>query len=208
LCEIGQVRTIAGGKDSGSSDGKGNTAQFRGPFGITIDGVGNMAYISDRDNSTIRSINLDNNLVTTLCGHAQQQDHIDGIGAMARLNHPLGIIHHSAHRCLYVSHPHCIRRVTLPLGNGVSLLHHCMCEAHFGFEIGEVSTIAGSDVESDNDGIGSTATFCNPTSLTIIDNGISLLCCDRSNDRIRRLMLSSSSSTTPKSAPATLVKQR
>jgi len=51
---VGTVTTFAGGVN-GSTDGTGADASFKYPYGVAVDGVGNV-YVADRQNHTIRKI--------------------------------------------------------------------------------------------------------------------------------------------------------
>lgn len=62
----GVVITIAGKEVRGSSNGKGNTATFSHPAGITVDQRGNI-YVADVENNKIRKITMDG-LVSVYAG--------------------------------------------------------------------------------------------------------------------------------------------
>ena len=63
----GVVTTFAGISTGGLTDGAGATAQFRGPYGITIDSKGNL-YTADVYNNCIRKIAPDAQVSTYLTG--------------------------------------------------------------------------------------------------------------------------------------------
>jgi sugar lactone lactonase YvrE len=85
------VSTIAGGGILGDyADGIGTDARFNTPFGITVDGAGNL-YVADRSNHRIRKIANDGSwTVTTIAGDGSP-GYADGIGIAARFNGPHGI---------------------------------------------------------------------------------------------------------------------
>ena len=86
----GMVTTLAGLAESrGSNDGNGSSARFWAPFGVAVDGSGNV-YVADTLNNTIRKISA-NGAVTTLAGMAGKAGSDDGIGATARFRNPWGI---------------------------------------------------------------------------------------------------------------------
>ena len=56
ITPAGVVTTLAGTAESyGSADGRGPLARFSRPYGVAVDGVGNV-YVADRQNHTIRKI--------------------------------------------------------------------------------------------------------------------------------------------------------
>lgn len=86
----GRVTTLAGLPGTrGSTDGSGSAALFSSPWGIAVDGAGNV-FVSDEFNSTIRKITPDGN-VRTVAGRAASWDHIDGNADAARFYFPTGI---------------------------------------------------------------------------------------------------------------------
>lgn len=134
----GAVTTLAGTAGvPGSADGVGAAAGFRFPefIAVTSDGV---AFVSDRDNHTIRRIAPDGT-VTTLAGLAGAAGGADGIGSAARFSQPNGLAV-AADGSVYVADgPHTIRRVT---------------------QAGEVTTVAGLfNTNGNADGTGSAARF-------------------------------------------------
>ncbi len=92
----GVVTTIAGTAGSGNVDGTGAEARFNHPFGIAIDGTGNL-YVADQDNNTIRRLSPSgsNWLVTTMAGNGSAGS-ADGAGSAARFNQPQGVAVSSA----------------------------------------------------------------------------------------------------------------
>ena len=73
----------------GSADGPATTARFATPYGMAVDGSGNV-YTSDRDYHTIRRI-TPAGVVTTLAGLATAEGTVDGTGSTARFSFPEGI---------------------------------------------------------------------------------------------------------------------
>lgn len=66
---IGEVVLLAGGKESGLRDGRGDEAQFRSPEGVVVDAAGNI-YVADYGNRAIRKIAPDG-LVTTVIDRSE-----------------------------------------------------------------------------------------------------------------------------------------
>jgi serine/threonine protein kinase len=88
----GTVTTLAGkARDPGSDDGIGTVARFRNPWGVAVDGSGNI-YVADSSNDQIRKIAPDGR-VSTLAGKAGEMglDNGDGNPARARFNGPFGV---------------------------------------------------------------------------------------------------------------------
>ncbi len=63
ITPAGIVSTFAGTGAQGSTDGTTLTATFNTPYGIAVDGAGNV-YVADRGNSTIRKIGLTGQVTT------------------------------------------------------------------------------------------------------------------------------------------------
>lgn len=77
----GAVTTLAGSGVAGSADGVGTAAAFNKPFGVAIDGIGNL-YVADTYNATIRKI-TPAGVVSTLAGTPGAVGSKDGVGAAA-----------------------------------------------------------------------------------------------------------------------------
>jgi hypothetical protein len=98
----GAISTVAGTPNtSGSADGFGAAASFKSPVGITY--AGNILYVTDTGNATIREINVfsGQGQVTTIAGLVGGRDGVDGIGSAARFDTPFGIVADGA-RNLYI----------------------------------------------------------------------------------------------------------
>jgi hypothetical protein len=92
--EVSTVAGLGGIANYGSADGMGSTARFFDPSNVALDNAGNM-YVSDGSNFTIRKITPEG-MVSTLGGKAGSSGTNDGIGAIARFNHPCGVAVDSA----------------------------------------------------------------------------------------------------------------
>ncbi len=84
----GEVTTFAGSGAASFSDGIGTVAIFNSPYGICVDGSGNL-LVSDTYNNRIRKI-TSSGTVTTLAGSGTGT-YSDGIGTAASFNLPIGI---------------------------------------------------------------------------------------------------------------------
>ena len=89
----GTVTTYAGpipaSIASGSSDGTGSGAAFNAPHGITTDGRN--LYVSDKNNHTIRRVDLSSGAVTTIAGAVGSALLANGTLGVNRLNTPQGL---------------------------------------------------------------------------------------------------------------------
>lgn len=86
----GTISTLAGtASGTGSADGTGSAAQFNYPYGVAVDGVGNV-YVADTLNNTIRRI-TPTGAVNTLAGTASSIGSADGTGGVARFSSPSGV---------------------------------------------------------------------------------------------------------------------
>src|SRR5262249_38972555 len=91
VTSAGIVSTVAGSpsRSAGSANGTGSNARFNQPYGLAVDGAGNV-YVADTANNTIRKI-TSAGLVTTLAGLAGSSGTNNGAGNNARFNRPWGI---------------------------------------------------------------------------------------------------------------------
>jgi sugar lactone lactonase YvrE len=107
----GVVTTLAGQADThGSVNGTGSAASFGLMSGIVCDSAGNL-YVTDND--TVRKI-TPTGVVSTLAGKAGVPGYVDGSGASARFDTPLGIARDAA-GTIYVADGNTpvIRKITL-----------------------------------------------------------------------------------------------
>lgn len=163
----GSVVTIAGlAGQSGSADGQGVTARFRGPGGVAVDGGGGL-YVADSGNHTVRRVSPQGD-VTTLAGAPAQPGFADGPGSEARLFLPSGVAV-DAKGVIYVAERGCDRfEMTIagalcpPAGHTIRRIDPA----------GNVTTLAGAPgVPGTVDGIGAAARFYLPSALTIDARG-------------------------------------
>ena len=85
----------------GSKNGTGAAASFNGPYGLSVDGAGNI-YVADTDNDTIRKI-TSTRVVSTFAGTAGIYGAADGTGSAAQFNTPTDVTVNSAGTLLYVA---------------------------------------------------------------------------------------------------------
>ncbi|MFI5356031.1 MAG: immunoglobulin domain-containing protein [Opitutales bacterium] len=166
ITPAGVVSTLAGmAGQMGSADGTGAAARFNGPWGLTVDGSGNV-FVADSTNNTIREISA-TGVVTTVAGVAGPGGDQDGPAASALFSSPWDVAVDGSGNLFVADSNNCtIREIT---SGGV------------------VSTFAGTTGQPGNaDGPGTTAQFEYPASLTF-DNAGNLVVADGSSNLIRRI---------------------
>jgi sugar lactone lactonase YvrE len=162
----GSVSTIAGSTTSpGNADGTGTAASFNVPAGICIDALGNL-YVGEYGNDNIRMISP-THVVTTLAG-STSEGYNNGTGSAAQFNQPIGIVADPKGN-IYIADAgnNEIRKIT---------------------PAGMVTTIAGSPMHGNADGIGSAASFYGPSGIAIDATG-NLYVADYENNEIRKISL-------------------
>jgi hypothetical protein len=155
----GVVTTFAGGTQ-GTADGTGTAAQFYLPYGLTIDGSGNL-YVADMYNHRVRKI-TPAGVVTTLAGSTN--GYADGTGSAAQFSYPSGIAVDASGN-VYVGENCRIRKIT---------------------PAGVVTTFAGG-TQGFLDGNGTSARFNIGISAIVTDNNNNLFVADTHNYRIRKI---------------------
>lgn len=172
ITSAGVVTTLAGlaGSEAlagryGSSDGTGSAARFRTPYGLALDGLGNL-YIADTQNYTIRKITPDG-AVTTLAGLAGTFGSADGTGTVARFTYPIGVaVDNAGNVSVADAGDNTIRRIT---------------------PAGHVTTLAGmAGIYGNTDGPGSAARFIAPASVAGGTAG-DIYVADSGNSTIRKI---------------------
>ena len=164
--------TIAGLAGSyGTADGTGSTARFNGPYGIAVDGSGNV-LVADTGNHTLRKLSQSgaNWVVTTILGLAGTKGTNDGSGSTVRFNYPMGVaVDGSGNLFVADEGNQTIRKVVF---NGINWT---------------ASTIAGlAKYSGTTDGTNSVARFDGPYSLTVGSNG-HIFVTDYYNNSIRQI---------------------
>ena len=159
----GSVSTFAGDGTAGYKEGAGTVAEFNGPEGIVIDETGNV-YVSDSQNNVIRKI-TPAGLVSTYAGNGSL-GLVDGPAATAEFAEPNGLAIDKA-RNIYVADffNNVIRKIASD---------------------GTVTTYAGTGLAGKADGVAASASFHNPSGLTI-DGSSNLYVAEATNNAIRQI---------------------
>jgi sugar lactone lactonase YvrE len=158
--------TLAGRAGSrGSADGTGSAARFYQPYGVAVDGAGNV-YVADTWNGTIRKV-TPGGVVTTLAGQAGSYGSADGTGSAARFGQPSGVtVDGTGNAYVADYYYHTIRKVTPG---------------------GVVTTLAGQvDWSGSADGAGSGAQFYAPGGVAV-DSAGNVYVADTYNHTIRKV---------------------
>lgn len=167
----GTVSTLAGGGVPGSADGSGAAASFSGPYGVAVDGGGNL-YVADTNNNLIRRITAAGE-VTTLAGSGEQGA-ANGNGTAASFNTPHHLAVDPAGNLLIAdTGNHSIRRIT---------------------PAGAVTTVAGNGQPGASNGSANTATFSSPGGVAVDATG-TIYVADSNNQLIRRITAAGQVST-------------
>jgi sugar lactone lactonase YvrE len=166
ISSTGIVTTLAGmAGASGSTDGVGVAARFSIPWGLAVDGGGNV-FVADSNNRTIRKITTAG-VVTTFVGAAGVAGSADGTGAAARFLNPSGLATDGSGN-LYVTDTSSstIRKITAE---------------------GIVTTLAGTASAAGSiDGLGAAARFRFPSGLAVDASG-NIFVADTNNHTIRKI---------------------
>jgi len=144
------VTTVAGQPEiAGAIDGAAFDATFNNPHGIAI-GLDGIVYVTDRWSHTIRKIELDGT-VSTLAGTPGISGDQDGESTIALFNEPWGLcVGPDGNIWVADTRNNKIRKITPE---------------------GIVSTVAGSGNYGTSNGMGTSATFGNPTGIEIDHEG-------------------------------------
>ena len=223
--ESGMVTTIAGmaGK-KGSNDGKGAAARFNRPYGITTDGTS--LYVTDSNNHTIRQIDIESAMVSTIAGGVGEVGYMNGSAKKARFFIPEGITTDGTNLYVADTHNHSIRQIELEsdvvttiagLSGSPGFADDARANARFSYpkgittdgrnlyvvdfgnhrvrkiviNSGVVTTLAGSDVsENSSDEQGEAARFNYPTGIT--SDGRNLYVVDTFNRTVRKIVIANS----------------
>jgi len=168
----GNLTTFSGAFGiAGSADGTGAAARFRSPTAIVANG--NILYVSDTGNHTIRRISA-GAVVTTLAGSPGTPGAADNVSGPGNVlfSSPTGITFDGA-TTLYVADTgnHTIRRLFLS---------------------GATTTFAGqAGVPGSADGLGPAARFSSPGGVALIGTGL-LYVADTGNHTIRQVVVTAS----------------
>jgi len=158
----GAASLFAGSGTAGYVNASGASARFNGPYGISIDGSGNV-YVGDQNNHAIRKI-TSAGAVTTLAGDGTAGS-ADGTGANARFNSPAGTAVDSDGN-VYVADVmnYVIRKITAA---------------------GVTSTLAGDHSYGFADGAGYSAKFNMPAAVAVTSDRKIIYVADQQNSKVR-----------------------
>lgn len=178
----GNVSTLAGtAGESGGDDGMGAAARFDRPAKLTLGSQGDVLFLADRGNATVRRIEVATGAVTTVAGLAGEQGSVDDTGAAARFVAPADVAWDEDGNVLFVADAasfvpgvgfegSTIRRIDLATG--------------------AVTTYAGRNAETGiANGDRLAARFNGPSCVELAPGGDALFVCDGSNHLLRRIDL-------------------
>lgn len=159
------VSTYAGSGSAGFGNGTLTAASFNEPYGMAIDGSGNI-YVTDIMNNSIRKITVSTGMVSTYAGTGSQGLQ-NGTASTATFHYPLGCTFDSNGN-MYVSdtYNNVIRKISAS---------------------GNVTTYAGTGASGAQNGPAASATFNFPIGILVNGNGIYVA--DTHNNLIRKITI-------------------
>ena len=167
----GTVSTLAGSGAAGFADGAGAAAQFNCPWGVAVDGEGNV-IVTDYHNHRVRKIST-SGTVSTLAGSGTSGS-VDGAGTAAQFNYPRGIVVDGEGNIIVADYyTNRVRKISAS---------------------GTVSTLAGSGTAGFADGAGAAAQFNHPWGVAVDGEG-NVIVADCYNHRVRKISTSGTVST-------------
>jgi DNA-binding beta-propeller fold protein YncE len=159
----GTVSTLAGSGSEGFLDGAGAAAQFNGPWGVAVDGEGNI-IIADLGNRRVRKIIRDGT-VSTLAGSGSA-GFADGAGTAAQFYCPRGVAVDGEGSIIIADYGNQRVRKISPDGT--------------------VSTLAGSAIAGFADGAGPAAQFNGPYGVAVDGEG-NIIITEYGKKRLRKI---------------------
>lgn len=160
----GKVSTLAGNGEEGFADGQGAAARFGFVHGVVVTANGDYV-MTDYCNHAVRVV-TPNGAVRTLAGNGEV-GFVDGQGAAARFNRPVGLALDVDGSILVADKGnHAVRRVTMA---------------------GAVSTVAGNGDAGFADGEATAACFSYPVDVVVDQNGM-IVVADCKNNRLRKIV--------------------
>ena len=181
ITSAGVVTTLAGSGSAGSANGTGTAASFYRPYGVAVDGNGNV-YVADYYNHLIRKI-TSAGVVTTLAGSGSQGS-ADGTGTAASFYNPSGVaVDGSGNVYVADRSNHLIRKIT---------------------SADVVTTLAGSGSQGSANGTGTAASFTLPYGVAVDASG-NVYVADSGNNLIRKIATTLASGSTTNDATLPLI---
>jgi len=163
ITPAGVVTTLAGSLLNGNTNGTGIAASFNNPSDVAVDASGNI-YVADTGNNLIRKI-TSAGVVTTLAGSGDYNN-LNGTGTAASFNTPFGVAVDALGN-VYVADAanNLIRKIT---------------------PAGVVTTPVGTGFYGNTNGVGTSASFNNPTGIAVDAFG-NVYIADSYNNTIRKI---------------------
>ena len=179
ITRVAVINSVAGNGTAGYSGDSGLavSAELNGPYGVAIDGAGNL-YIADPANNRIRKVTLGTGIISTFAGNGTGGYSGDnGPAASAELQLPVGLAVDSAGN-LYIADKgnNVIRKVNTS---------------------GTITTVAGNNTEgySGDSGLATNASLYAPSGVAV-DSAGNLYIADAGNNRVREVAVASGIITT------------
>eukprot|EP00274_Cyanoptyche_gloeocystis_P007879 CAMPEP_0196655408 /NCGR_PEP_ID=MMETSP1086-20130531/5160_1 /TAXON_ID=77921 /ORGANISM="Cyanoptyche gloeocystis , Strain SAG4.97" /LENGTH=375 /DNA_ID=CAMNT_0041987699 /DNA_START=21 /DNA_END=1148 /DNA_ORIENTATION=- len=180
----GVVRAVAGsGRELNANSSVLSQAAFAQPSGLTVapqlDGSGEVVYIADSESSSVRSLTFQPPNTRTIVGgdpflsaNLFAFGDVDGVGAAARLQHPLAVVAISPETVAVAdSYNHKIKLLDVRRA--------------------AITTLAGTGAPGYCDGDSRSAQFAEPAGLAVSPDGRVLYVADTNNNAIRTVDIAS-----------------